>query len=426
MSASAVAGQHIGVAFSGGGHRAGLFALGALLYLMDAGKAPEFTAVTSCSGGSLTNACAGLADLRSESPSAFRERMRPLARACATTGTLFAGGLTVAYLAGVGLLLAGGLIGAVLIGAWWAPVLVLVTLVVVGWLLMLRGVLAEITFDKQLFHGARLPALNGGIDHVLCATDLQTAEHVYFSSAWVRSYRLGVGRSDQVTLARAVQSSAAFPGGFYPRRLPIDSMGFEHPDVIESMLLSDGGVYDNMATEWFTGARAGDPPSRSADELVVVNGSAGLGIVKRPLLRIPIIGEFAELMAVLMTTYDQTTAIRRRWLHGRFTTGAQRGAIIQIDHPATELPASFAQFSDARGERANAVLKILEEVGAETWQADADASAAVGTNLNALGGEVSARLMRHAYAVTMANTHVLLDYPLRPIPDLAALEAWVR
>ena len=46
--------RRIAVALSGGGHRACLFALDALLYLVDAGKAKQLTSIASVSGGSLT------------------------------------------------------------------------------------------------------------------------------------------------------------------------------------------------------------------------------------------------------------------------------------------------------------------------------------------------------------------------------------
>ena len=49
----------IGVAISGGGHRASLFGLGALLYLIDADKGAHLGSVASVSGGSLTNAFFG-------------------------------------------------------------------------------------------------------------------------------------------------------------------------------------------------------------------------------------------------------------------------------------------------------------------------------------------------------------------------------
>ena len=45
----------VGVALSGGGHRAALFGLGVLLYLADSGRNRSVTSVASVSGGSLTN-----------------------------------------------------------------------------------------------------------------------------------------------------------------------------------------------------------------------------------------------------------------------------------------------------------------------------------------------------------------------------------
>jgi len=48
--------KSIGIALSGGGHRATLFALGALLYLVDSGRNKDVTMISSVSGGSITNA----------------------------------------------------------------------------------------------------------------------------------------------------------------------------------------------------------------------------------------------------------------------------------------------------------------------------------------------------------------------------------
>jgi hypothetical protein len=52
----------IGVALSGGGHRSAAFALGALLYLTDAGVSRHVATVSSVSGGSLLNASIALAE----------------------------------------------------------------------------------------------------------------------------------------------------------------------------------------------------------------------------------------------------------------------------------------------------------------------------------------------------------------------------
>jgi predicted acylesterase/phospholipase RssA len=51
--------RRIAVALSGGGHRACVFALGALLYLREAGLGADVTSVASVSGGSLANATVG-------------------------------------------------------------------------------------------------------------------------------------------------------------------------------------------------------------------------------------------------------------------------------------------------------------------------------------------------------------------------------
>jgi hypothetical protein len=46
----------LGIALSGGGHRASLLSLGALLYVVDSGMNARVRTVTSVSGGSITNA----------------------------------------------------------------------------------------------------------------------------------------------------------------------------------------------------------------------------------------------------------------------------------------------------------------------------------------------------------------------------------
>jgi predicted acylesterase/phospholipase RssA len=48
--------RSIGIALSGGGHRASVFALGALIYLVDSGRHRDVRSIASVSGGSLTNA----------------------------------------------------------------------------------------------------------------------------------------------------------------------------------------------------------------------------------------------------------------------------------------------------------------------------------------------------------------------------------
>jgi hypothetical protein len=71
----------IGVALSGGGHRATLFTLGALMYLVDSGRARDTASIASVSGGSLTNGfLAQTLDFRAAGREAFeKEVVAPLA-----------------------------------------------------------------------------------------------------------------------------------------------------------------------------------------------------------------------------------------------------------------------------------------------------------------------------------------------------------
>jgi hypothetical protein len=75
----------IGVALSGGGHRATVFSLGALLYLTDAGANRSVATITSVSGGSLLNAFVALQDqpFNKYSAQEFEERVARLAQCVA-------------------------------------------------------------------------------------------------------------------------------------------------------------------------------------------------------------------------------------------------------------------------------------------------------------------------------------------------------
>src|SRR6266581_804245 len=101
----------ISVAISGGGHRAALFGLGALMYLADAEKSPDVVSIASVSGGSITNGYVALrTDYADADGKAFQEVAVPLTRQIAQRGTVMAVWTTGAYVA----LLAIGLVGVAL------------------------------------------------------------------------------------------------------------------------------------------------------------------------------------------------------------------------------------------------------------------------------------------------------------------------
>ena len=296
------------------------------------------------SGGSITNGWVGLkTDLFVAASGDFRTDVAPLAAAVSTRGTLWSAPLTYAYLA---LLVAILVVATVLcfpleglsavrrLGRWPSPWSA-------GWPASGDGSRPGRSTGPSS-RGAELSRLNPNTDHVICSCDLQTAESVFFSGRFVYSYRLGWGVPGDLPLARAVQASACLPGAFAPVVLPIGrhhfSLAGAGDDPLTRMLLTDGGVYDNMGTEWplrldarVREGGAPEPPPHTVDEVVVVNASAGLGVSRRASVTKPILGEITSLLAVKDVLYDQTTSVRRRLLDVRYR--ATRAGVDDRDRP---------------------------------------------------------------------------------------------
>src|SRR5215469_15272269 len=91
--------QHIGVAMSGGGHRASAWALGAMFYLVHAGKYEELATISSVSGGSITNGVLAheFSGLTSVDDERFARGVQHLIRNVADEGLFFWGPKTNAY-----------------------------------------------------------------------------------------------------------------------------------------------------------------------------------------------------------------------------------------------------------------------------------------------------------------------------------------
>jgi hypothetical protein len=79
-----------GVAFSGGGHRATVWAFGTLLYLADAGQNERVDVIASVSGGSIANGVvASRTDFASQDGQALRAAITPALRNIAYKGRFF-------------------------------------------------------------------------------------------------------------------------------------------------------------------------------------------------------------------------------------------------------------------------------------------------------------------------------------------------
>ena len=440
--------KSLAVSLSGGGHRATLFVLGALMYLVDARANANVTSIASVSGGSLTNGLVGQAvDFRQTDSDQFRQRVAaPLASQIALRGTLFAPFLSKLYLAVLIIWAVVAIVVPLLIG--WAPWYVRLTVFVVligswGWYFGKRGAICASAFNKTLFspagHTTHLSQIKkDGLDHVICSTELRSAEQVYFAGDFVYSFALGHGKPADMPLAHAVQASAAYPGGFPPATRPARRHDFTDappppvgpPAPPDYMVLADGGVYDNMGDQWargfadrvkrWPGLRDGrTPPS----QLVVVNASARVPWSPFRRRLIPLIGEVLALLRVMDVMYVNTTNVRRQVIVASFdpadpTKGSGLPSVlVQISQSPFVVANAFSQNQTAVGQRARDVIAFLSQgPGSDAWAQIANENSTVATSLSKLGADVSARLMYQGYVVTMCNLHVFFgdDFPLRP------------
>jgi len=216
----------LALCLSGGGYRAMLFHLGALWCLNDRGWLPRLARVSSVSGGSITAAVLGMKWRSLEFDDAsvatnFDELVvAPLRKMASTTidrGVLVGGLLTFDS------------IGERLIS----------------------------TYRKTLFGDATLQDLPNAPRFVINATNVQSGCLFRFSKPYVRDYRVGKISKPKIGLAEAVAASSAFPPLLSPVRLrfrdgdyvPGSGDDLQRPPFTTKVMLTDGGVYDNLGIE---------------------------------------------------------------------------------------------------------------------------------------------------------------------------------
>ncbi|MCL1595756.1 MAG: hypothetical protein M3132_15550, partial [Actinomycetia bacterium] len=275
-------GYEIDVALSGGGHRATLFGLGALMAIKDRGRPPW--RISSVSGGSITNVFLAYHHwsrmgqdilrggvVRAASSDVAAEQMWQQAEDReersweAVTRELFdtvvdKGVLTRPWLAIIGgaVLLPPFLFLVAAIGGFLpSPPITIGLLSLWALVVLFRGLLVEWLIARRYFKSPRtvsnLWSLYSGVEHIVCATDLASGRPLYASSAG----RLVLGgrpphrvyRGDRVLglpLSQLVRASAGFPG-IPPRRLSLRhmaKMGFKQNGRKPSAaFLSDGGIW---------------------------------------------------------------------------------------------------------------------------------------------------------------------------------------
>jgi NTE family protein len=268
-------GVPLALAFSGGGFRASLAALGVLRFVADAGLLGRVRYVSSVSGGSVAHGV-------------FAHHYEELQREDFTAEALDR--LVIEPF--IDRISERSLIWALLLNLWK----------IIG--PKTRTNLLADTFDDWFCGGQQLEQLSPNCRFVFNAADLTTGVRFGFERDVFGDYVLGRHTTDGrgLRLADAVAASAAFPGAFAP--LVLGKYQFPCGDGRVAKLL-DGGAYDNLGLEVVDDLR---------DTFLVAINAGGLFHTGRfgglPWVR--------DLVRVNSLLYRQSTSLRQREMIGRF------------------------------------------------------------------------------------------------------------
>ncbi len=458
----------IAVALSGGGYRAAAFSAGALLYLIDSGVADQIVAISSVSGGSMTNAyfARNVLDAHSHSGDGPWDRVSSLLAFLARCDVIsprrmlsFAslpaatGGVVVAFVLwrqhapGSTALLSATLTAAILllIGAGVLYMQLRRSLELsMEWLLRLpqtstkhrrakskflvgalRFCINTLTMRLRRAISAIAPRMTSlsEIDAyyrpIFCCTDLATGSQFYISDTFVagvapdpnsRSSTINLGGSSpRLPIATAVAASAAFPLVFRPTVTDAKTLGLpvRRGPIDDVIVLADGGLNDNLGVSVLEAWLTGDMNSDVLGDLGAPPDSLIVVDCGQPAYqRQQRHGLIRRIVRSVDVIHQANSLVRRREVERRFRAGARSGSVISIaDHPYRVA----TECSDS--ERGRSVVAWLESMPPEHrlsrngWRTVAQQrSPDVQTNLRHLGAVTVAQLVVHGYVATMART----------------------
>ncbi|HUT14411.1 MAG TPA: patatin-like phospholipase family protein, partial [Thermoguttaceae bacterium] len=270
----------LALCLSGGGYRAMLFHLGALWRLNELGYLPKLDRVSSVSGGSITAGVLGLkwsrltfdGDGRSkEFPEEVVTPIRQLAGKTIDLPAIFT-----------------------------------------GLLLPFQNIGQRVakSYGKHLFDEATLQDLPDHPRFVINATNVQSGALWRFMKPYMRDYRVGEVKNPTIRLSDAVAASSAFPPFLSPFRLRLSEDAFtpnsgrdlQRPPFTTRVVLSDGGVYDNLGLEtaW-----------KRYDTILVSDGGGQMQLEAKPK------GDWVRhFMRVFFVIDNQVRALRKRQVIG--------------------------------------------------------------------------------------------------------------
>jgi NTE family protein len=219
----------IGLAVSGGGYRATLYSLGSIWRLNEFGLLPRLKTITSVSGGSITTGYLAIKwDQLTFNTDGVATNFGPVVadplQAFCSQGIDVKSGLS-------GLFSIGDTIGDKVAKA----------------------------YDRLLFHGANIQDLpDNSPNFLFYGTNYQTGSSLRIQKSAISDYKIGKYPNPDIPMAKVVGISSAFPPLFSPVTLKTDpnqwvkTKGADYFDDVQlrkKMILTDGGLYDNLGLE---------------------------------------------------------------------------------------------------------------------------------------------------------------------------------
>lgn len=353
--------QGMALCLSGGGYRAMVFHLGSLWRLNEAGLLKKLSRISSVSGGSITSGMLGLQwkklsfDGQGTATNLFDLVINPVLDLAGQT-------LDVGFV----------------LGGIFNP---------------FKSISDEIAdaYRSHLFGHATLqdlPSDNEGPRFVINATNVQSKVLWRFSKPYMGDYRVGLIKDPTVQLAVAVGASSAFPPVLSPVELKVHPQDFDpatagdlqKPPFNTDVILSDGGVYDNLGLEtaW-----------KEYQTILVSDGGGATADDPNPHK------DWAQhAIRILELMDNQVGSLRKRWVVGSFQNKQREGTYwgIRTDIADYKLAGAMNCPLDRTTELANTP-----------------------TRLKAIGQNLKQRLVNWGYAVCDAALRKHLD-PKIPAP----------
>jgi NTE family protein len=266
---------------------------------------------------------------------------------------------------------------------------------------LLQGTVADNvarSYGEHLFGEATLQSLPDRPRFVFNATNVQTGALFRFSKPYMGDYRIGRVLVRELPLRLAVAASSAFPPVLSPLSIELDPASFtpdvgadlQRPPYTTRVVLTDGGVYDNLGIEtvW------------KRYDTVFLSDAGG----KMEPEAEPHSDWVRHSYRVLNLVDNQVRSLRKRQVLGSFISGERRGAYWGIRTPIDEY-GEAGQFA-APAERTHQLAQIA-------------------TRLARLDPETQKRLINWGYAASDAalrrhfnpalSRSLQLPYPATPI-----------